>query len=108
VNHRYRYLKMVFFFQIAIIEMSILVWNLFQTIEITLMTLTLKVLLILKVINVILQATEVVIASYNQPNEFNRVRYYDWVVYQDPTSKTNVEIPLTEYGCCTIVKEEIN
>ena len=41
------------------------------------MTLTLKVLLILKVINVILQATEVVIASYNQPNEFNRVRYYD-------------------------------
>jgi hypothetical protein len=41
------------------------------------MTVTLKDMLILKVINVILQATEVVIASYNQPIEFNRVRYYD-------------------------------
>ncbi|KAG4083259.1 hypothetical protein H8356DRAFT_1381975 [Neocallimastix lanati (nom. inval.)] len=28
------------------------------------------------------------------------------VVYQDPTSKTNVEIPLTEYGCCTIVRDD--
>ncbi|KAG4095507.1 hypothetical protein H8356DRAFT_1398983 [Neocallimastix lanati (nom. inval.)] len=27
------------------------------------------------------------------------------VVYQDPTNKTNVEIPLTEYGCCTIVRD---
>jgi hypothetical protein len=41
------------------------------------MTVTLKDMLILKVINVILQATEVVIASYNQQIEFNRVRYYD-------------------------------
>jgi len=91
---------------IAIIEMSILVWDLFQTIEINLMTVTLKDMLILKVINVILQATEVVIASYNQPIEFNRVRYYDWVVYQDPNSKTNVEIDLTEYGCCTITRDD--
>jgi hypothetical protein len=41
------------------------------------MTVTLKVMLILKVINVIVQAIEVVISFYNQPIEFNRVRYYD-------------------------------
>ncbi|KAG4084475.1 hypothetical protein H8356DRAFT_1352274 [Neocallimastix lanati (nom. inval.)] len=30
---------------------------------------------------------------------YRSVRYYDRVVYQDPNSKTNVEIALTEYGC---------
>ncbi|KAG4103395.1 hypothetical protein H8356DRAFT_1375356 [Neocallimastix lanati (nom. inval.)] len=28
------------------------------------------------------------------------------VVYQDPNSKTNVEIDLTEYGCCTITRDD--
>jgi hypothetical protein len=44
-------------------------------------------------------------ASYNQPIEFNRVRYYDRVVYQDPNSQTNVEMALTEYGWCTIARD---
>ena len=70
------------------------------------MTVTLKVMLTLKVINVIVQAIEVVIAFYNQPIEFNRVRYYDWVVYQDPNSKTNVDIALAEYGCWIIVRDD--
>ncbi|KAG4093360.1 hypothetical protein H8356DRAFT_1361221 [Neocallimastix lanati (nom. inval.)] len=44
-----------------------------------------------------IKTTEVVIASYNQPIEFNQVH---------SNSKTNVEMALTEYGCCTIVKDD--
>jgi hypothetical protein len=64
-------------------------------------------MLILKVINVAwVKPMLIGGASYNQRIEFNRVRYYDRDIYQDPKNKTNVEMALTEYGWYRIARDD--